>query len=130
METLYKPIFTFSKEISDFRKEYAIGIFMHIRPYAVKELNPRYDEWNRNFEHSEIPEDDELKEYGGTKYCKYIQEKTREVLEKEINKCLIFNTWKFDCDEIGDIILRHKFDKDLTMTLELKPVCGRYSWKE
>lgn len=121
METLYKPIFVFSKEISYFRKEVVKQVFMLLRPMVIEKLNPRYLEWNINFERAELLEGDKLKDYGGTKYCKYIQKKTREVL-KEINKDLLLITWKFDCDEIGDIIFRNKFDKDLTMTLEMMPI--------
>lgn len=120
-ETLYCPKFIFSKEISEFRQEVAKQVFMMLRHFAVEALNPRYEEWNANFENVEVPEDDELKDYGGTKYCKYIQEKSREVL-KEVNVRLIMSTWKFDSDEIGDIIFRNKIDKDLTMTLELIPI--------
>ena len=121
METLYKPVFMFSKEISNFRKEIAKSQFVMARKIAVEELNPKYEEWNNNFETTEIPEDDELKDYGGTKYCKYIQKKIRGVL-KQVNKKIITIGWELDADEIGDIIFRHKHDKDLIMTLELIPV--------
>lgn len=124
METLYKPIFIFSKNVDDLTQRVAIAKFIELRKFAVEALNPMYEQWNEEFEKvckSIVKENDKLKDYGGTKYCKFIQRKSREILKQVNEKHLVLN-WYFDCDEIGDIIFRNKYDKKLTMTLEFEPV--------
>ena len=124
METLYKPIFLFSKDIPHFSQQLAIYLFMYSRKFAVEALNPMYEKWNEEFNNLGeyvIDENDELKDYGGTKYCEFIRNKSREVL-KRVNKKHPVTNWELDCDEICDIVFRHKKDKDLTLTMELQPV--------
>lgn len=125
METLYKPIYTFSKDVPEYKKAVAKSMFMHARQLAVEQLNPRYEKWNKQYgsyhKNEVIDENDKLKDYGGTNYCMFIQEKSRKVVGK-INKNTRMFGWELDIDEIGDIIFRNKRDRDLTMTLEFMPV--------
>lgn len=125
METLYRPVFIFSKEADDVVKLLGQQCFMELRYLAVEALNPMYEQWNEEFNKNDngiIDDSDELKDYGGTKYCKFIQSKQKDILAQVNKKLSPMIPWEFDSDEICDIIFRNKYDKELTLTLELQPV--------
>lgn len=120
-ETLYESIYVFSKEVPKFIGNLIASEYMRLRPYACEALNPCYKEWNTNFGDHEVSEDDELADYGGTEYCNYISTKARDVL-KQVNKEHPSPIIKLDVDEISDIIAKFKIDRNVIMTLELRPI--------
>lgn len=78
--------------------------YMRLRNIACDELNPHYEEWNTEFgfDKYSIPEDDELKDWGGTEYCNFIRSKQEPILQA-INKKHSNGLVELCCDEICDI---------------------------
>ena len=97
--------------------------FMRLRSLAVDALNPRYEEWNAEFGNHDIPEDDELKDYGGTEYCRFIQSKTEAILQ-QINKKYVREFVELCAGEYGDIEGRFCMvgGKKVHFVMELFPV--------
>lgn len=117
---LYKAEYSFSEETPFAVKSRMIEEFWKLRHKAVKKLNPNYSKWNAEFGDIDPEADDPYKDYGGIKYCKYIRNKTREVLAK-VNKRHPFKSIYLDADDIGDIIAVDK-KTGTTLTVELSPV--------
>lgn len=66
--------------LSERRKNKLIKEFMAKREMLVDLLNPRYETWNAEFDllnPDEVSENDPMKDYGGTAYCKFITDKQR-----------------------------------------------------
>ena len=111
-----------------FLKEYIESEYVRLRNIACDELNPHYEEWNKEFDFDAytIPDDDELKEYGGTKYCNFIRSKQEPILQ-EINKKYSHGSVELYCDEICDIggVIRTKaianYDHDVHFSCNLIP---------
>ncbi|MBO7451362.1 MAG: hypothetical protein J6U54_13440 [Clostridiales bacterium] len=122
-EMILQAKFIFSKEVMDVIKSFVQAEFMRVRNFACEALNPHYEEWNNEFEsipHT-IDENDELKDWGGTEYCKFITKKMRGVLA-QVNKEHPSRLVELDTDETADIIARCKFDRSITVSLVLIPV--------
>lgn len=83
-------------------EEYIKSEFVRLRNIACDELNPHYEEWNTEFGDHDVPEDDELKEYGGTEYCNFIRSKQEPILQA-INKKHSHGLVELCSDEICDI---------------------------
>lgn len=102
--------------------------YVRLRNIACRELNPHYEKWIKEFnlDSYSIPDDDELKEYGGTKYCKFIQSKQEAILH-EVNKKHSNGLIELCSDEICDIcgVIKAKsiagYDHDVKMSCELIP---------
>ena len=111
-----------------FLREYFKHEYMRLRNIACEELNPHYDEWNKefNFDAYTIPDDDKLKEFGGTKYCNFIRSKTDPILQR-INEKYAGELVELYCDEICDIggVIRAKriagYDHDVHFSCNLIP---------
>lgn len=99
--------------------------FMRLRNIACDKLNPHYEEWNAEFGDHDVPEDDELKNWGGTEYCNFIRSKQEPILQ-EVNKKYAKGLIELYCDEICDIggVIRTKtmgYDHDVKFSCELIP---------
>lgn len=102
--------------------------YVRLRNIACDELNPHYEEWNKEFDldNYSIPEDDELKEWGGTEYCNFIRSK-QEVILQEVNKKHAKGIVELCSDEICDIggVIKTKsiagYDHDVKFVAELIP---------
>lgn len=102
--------------------------YVRLRNIACEELNPHYEEWNKEFnlDKYSIPEDDELKEYGGTEYCNFIRSKQEPILQA-INKKHSHGIVELCCDEICDIcgLIKAKsiagYDHDVKFSCNLIP---------
>ena len=97
--------------------------FMRLRNLAADALNPHYEKWNAEFGDRDIPEDDELKDYGGTEYCRFIQSKTEPILQ-QINKKHGRKFVELCAGEYGDIEGRFCMvgGKKVHFVMELFPV--------
>lgn len=120
---LYQAKFVFSKEMPKFVENFISKQFMNLREYGCRALNPHYEEWNAEFNSvpHKIDENDELKDWGGKEYLDFITKKERKVLA-QVNKEHPLGLVELDVDEIGDMIGRCKFNRDITVTLNLIPV--------
>ena len=94
--------------------------YFRLRHYACEAINPHFEEWNEEFGDVNPAEDDPLKDYGGTEYCKFIQKKEKKII-KQVNRKHRSLLIKLDIDEIGDIIARTRIG-NIVMTMEFKPV--------
>ena len=95
--------------------------YFRLRNIAVPKLNEHYAEWNSEFDKLDIQrrEDDPLKEYGGSEYCKYIREKQKSVLEEVNKKHALYNI-HLESDVIGDLIAVNK--RGGTLIVEFEPI--------
>lgn len=105
--------FTYSEEsIPKTIKDFVESQFMKARDEAIKLLNPRYEEWNAQYDKEVNVEDD-------MEYNAFIQSKHNEVLDR-------FNrVWmgpvKLYSDEYADICGKFKmFDKTVTMHMRIE----------
>ena len=99
--------------------------FVRLRNIACDELNPHYEEWNAEFGDHEVPEDDELKNWGGTEYCNFIRSKQEPILQA-VNKKHSKGIVELYSDEICDIggVIRTQsmgLDHDVHFSCELIP---------
>lgn len=99
--------------------------FVRLRNIACDELNQHYEEWNTEFGDHDVPEDDELKNWGGTKYCNFIRSKQEPILQ-EVNKKHSKGIVELYSDEICDIggVIRTQsmgLDHDVHFSCELIP---------
>lgn len=100
--------------------------YVRLRNIACDALNPHYEEWNAEFGDHDIPEDDELRDWGGTEYCNFIRSK-QEVILQEVNKKYSKGIVELCSDEICDIggIIKTKsiagYDHDVKFVAELLP---------
>ena len=100
--------------------------YVRLRNIACNELNPHYEEWNAEFGDRDIPEDDELKDWGGTEYCNFIRHKQEAILQ-EVNKKHAKGIVELCSDEICDIggVIKTKsiagYDHDVKFVAELIP---------
>ena len=99
--------------------------FVRLRNIACDELNPHYEEWNTEFGDHEVPEDDELKNWGGTEYCNFIRSKQEPILQA-VNKKHSKGIVELYSDEICDIggVIRTQsmgLDHDVHFSCELIP---------
>jgi hypothetical protein len=83
--------------------------FMRLRPFAVAELNPRFNEWNKRYRNKDICE-----------YNKSIQAEERKILDR-VNRMHRSGIIVLDADSECDIIARLRYFKKLTLTMELIP---------
>lgn len=91
-----------NREMSTWMRNIIEPIFFKLRGFAVDALNPHYAEWNEEFGDINAPDDDPLKDYGGTEYCKFIQSKTQAVLDT-VNKTHKAKAVRLVAGEYGDI---------------------------
>lgn len=119
MDRLFKAEFVFSKRIPKFVKDILIDEYVRLRGFACEALNPKYDKWNAEFKSVKIDENDGLIDFGGTEYCKFICQKSREVL-REVNATHPSKFIYLDVDEVGDIVAKTK-DDSLTVSIILVP---------
>jgi hypothetical protein len=110
-----------------FLKDMIHSEYVKLRNIACEAVNPHLEEWNEefNFDKYSIPEDDELKEWGGTKYCNFIRSKQEPILQ-EINKKYSTGVVELCCDEICDICgviraTKFNYDHDVRFSCELIP---------
>lgn len=84
-ETEYYAKFVFSKELPESLKRVFIADFYNLYNKAVEELNKHYEEWNNEFDSLSsfkgVSENDPLKDYGGSEYCKFIARKQQKILD-------------------------------------------------
>lgn len=118
---LFVSYFTFSKEVPKIIENLLIDDFMQLRNDACDALNGNYERWNAEFGEPNVSEDDPLKDFGGTKYCHFIQQKQRSVLQ-HLNQKHKIRSIILDSDEIGDIYGICRYDEDLQIHMELKPI--------
>ena len=101
--------------------------FVRLRNIACDELNQHYEEWNTEFGDHEVPEDDELKNWGGTEYCNFIRSKHDPILNAVNEKYARNSVVELYSDEICDIggVIRAKYiggyDHDVKFVAELIP---------
>lgn len=85
MITEYYAKFVFSKELPELLKRVFIADFYNLYNKAVEELNKHYEEWNNEFDSLSsfkgVSENDPLKDYGGSEYCKFIARKQQKILD-------------------------------------------------
>lgn len=109
-----------------FLKDYILKEFVRLRNIACDELNPHYEEWNTEFGDHEVPEDDELKDWGGTEYCNFIRSKQDPILAA-VNEKHSKGIIELYSDEICDIggVIKTKhiggYDHDVKFVAELIP---------
>lgn len=99
--------------------------FVRLRNIACDELNQHYEEWNAEFGDHDVPEDDELKNWGGTEYCNFIRSKQEPILQ-EVNRKHSKGIVELYSDEICDIggVIRTEsmgLDHDVHFSCELIP---------
>lgn len=110
-----------------FLKDYILKEFVRLRNIACDELNKHYEEWNAEFGDHDVPEDDELKNWGGTEYCNFIRSKQEPILKAVNEKHARNSIIELYSDEICDIggIIRAKYiggyDHDVKFVAELIP---------
>lgn len=106
----FKAVFKFSEDISEERKRKAIADFVALRNIAIGEINPKLERWNAEYSGPGPSEDDRLKDFGGTEYCKYIRIKMLKVIGTINALATPFGfSVILDVDEIGNIIARTVF---------------------
>ena len=117
-----KVDFVFNKPVTPLIKRVAIAEYVRLRNVAVDLLNPRYSEWNTIFEktYPEKEDNDPLADYGGTKYCEFIRERTKPIIDR-VNSENMHVCVKLDTDEVGDIIAVNE-KLGLRMHAVLKPM--------
>lgn len=90
MITEYCAKFVFSKELPELLKRVLIADFYNLYNKAVEELNKHYEEWNNEFaslsSFKGVSENDPLKDYGGSEYCKFLARKQQKILDVVNNK--------------------------------------------
>lgn len=118
---LFKAYYIFSKKVFQWERNKMEREYFRLRKIAVLKLNEHYSEWNSDFEKLDIQirEDDPLKEYGGSEYCKYIRNKQKSILE-DINRKHAKYGVRLDSDEIGDLIAVNR--RGVTLTVEFVPI--------
>lgn len=92
MDKYYRVIFNFDNLLFEMLAQpqliKSIKIeYMRLRNIACDEINPHYEEWNKEFKKLGFPDrskDDELYDFGGTEYCNFIRNKQEEII-KSIN---------------------------------------------
>lgn len=102
--------------------------YVKLHNIACNELNPHYKEWNKEFnlDSYSIPDNDELKEYGGTEYCKFIRNKQEAILQA-VNKKHSSGIIELCSDEICNIhgVIKAKsiagYDHDVKISCVLIP---------
>lgn len=81
--------FNYSKPIPFWMKPDVQREYIRLRRLAVDELNQHYSEWNDEYtamNPAEIVDpDDELKDFGGTNYCRFLNNKQQPIID-EINR--------------------------------------------
>lgn len=119
---LYKIHYCFSRKVSEKRKEALKNEYFRLRKEAVKQLNPKFDIWNKQFKKIHIPkrDSDPLQEYGGTMYCRYIRFMEILALIPVNIKCSRHGIFVWP-DIIGDISIKSIFDRT-TLVVEFEPI--------
>lgn len=81
--------FNYSKPIPFWMRPAVEREYLRLRRLACDALNPYYEEWNKEYETlhpAEIVDpDDELKDFGGTEYCRFLNNKQQPIFD-EINR--------------------------------------------
>lgn len=84
-----KVTYNYSKPIPFWMRPGVEREYMHLRGIACDRLNPHYEEWNKEYEalhpSEEVDPNDEMKDFGGSAYCEFLNSKQRPILD-EINK--------------------------------------------
>lgn len=112
METTYKVRFHYDNpalEKANALRQLVESEYMRLRNIACDELNPHYDKWNEEFGDNEVDEHDELKDFGGTKYCNFIRRKQDDILKK-INKreATFVRLYSTEVCDIGGMLMNGK----------------------
>lgn len=114
-------------ESRKFLTDYILSEFVRLRNIACDELNKHYEEWNAEFGDHNVPEDDELKKWGGTEYCNFIRSKQDPILKAVNEKHARNSIIELYSDEICDIggTIKAKYiggyDHDVHFVAELIP---------
>ena len=106
MDTVQMKVeFVFNKEVPLLIRRIAIAEYVRLREAAVNVLNTKYAEGNAMVERDnpEKDENDPLADYGGTKYCNFIREKQKPIIDR-VNSEQRHVCIRLDTDEVGDLI--------------------------
>lgn len=126
MERTAIIVFNYDEKVSKIKKHEAERYFMDARSKVVNFINPRLEEWNKEFNDKEYSDmvfaDDETREYyeehNLPKYNKFIQEKMEDIIGT-FNDILDYPV-KLHADKECNIIGRFMYKKKLvTMTMDL-----------
>ena len=97
--------------------------YIYLRNIACDEINLHLKEWNEEFEKLGYPDrskDDELYDFGGTKYCDFIREKQGAIIESvnERYATIVHLCTSKVCDIEGEVIVNGKSLTKLNVTLK------------
>ena len=72
-----RPRVILNKNVHPSFKSILVQDFLKKREMLVDLLNPNYERWNAEFDQLgiKVEDDDPLKDFGGTEYCKFIRSK-------------------------------------------------------
>ena len=87
LNKVFKVTFNYDTRLPDWVKPKVEEEYMRLRNLACEVLNAHYEEWNAEFDldTNDVPDDDPLKDFGGTAYCDFIRKKQAPIIS-EINK--------------------------------------------
>lgn len=81
--------FNYSKPIPFWMRPGVEREYLRLRSFAVDALNPHYGEWNDEYAAmypaEYVDPDDELKDFGGTNYCRFLNNKQQPIID-EVNR--------------------------------------------
>ena len=126
MERTAIIVFNYDEKVGKIKKHEAERYFMDARSKVVNFINPRLEEWNKEFNDKEYSDmvfaDDETREYyeerNLPKYNKFIQEKMEDIIGT-FNDILDYPV-KLHADKECDIIGQFMYKKKLvTMKMDL-----------
>lgn len=121
--------FNYDRSVPAWLKKEANHDYMILRNLACEELNRHLEAWNEEFRNidnvsDDVSDDDELKDFGGTKYCEFIRNKQTPIID-EINRRYAHGIVKLystiECD-VGGILFSPFTKKEIArfyITLEL-----------
>lgn len=119
--------FNYDRPIPWWFERYVQDEYMKLRNIACGELNGNYETWNSEFEFEkyDIPDDDELKDFGGTEYCEFIRKKQEPIIES-VNKRYSDGAVKLystrECD-IGAIVYSPFWKKEISrLYITIEPI--------
>lgn len=117
--------FNYSKPIPFWMRPGVEREYLRLRSLACDELNPLYSEWNAEYNASHPDEvidyDDPMEDFGGAKYCRFINNKQQPIID-EINRKYATNRVRLyptkECD-IGASIHGHNNKQISTLYITL-----------
>lgn len=112
--------FNYSKPIPFWMRPAVEREYLRLRSLACDELNPHYSEWNAEYSalnpEEIVDPNDELKDFGGTNYRRFINSKQQPIID-ELNRKHANNRVRLcvmDSGGLGCIILGPLFDREIS----------------